>query len=125
MHAQVRLALPCRRLARAYLAQVWDQAVFDRIQQGICAVLLALKKRPLIRRTRAATPSLRACSLSCAPAHLRHTVVQLEGRDLRALRLKCARETRVASPRSQSDGSATAGNVMGLEGAARGLAALT
>ena len=27
----------------------WDQPCFDRIQQGVCALLLALKKRPLIR----------------------------------------------------------------------------
>jgi len=27
----------------------WDQPTFDRIQQGVCALLLALKKRPLIR----------------------------------------------------------------------------
>ena len=29
----------------------WDQPVFDRAQQGVCALLLALKKRPLIRYT--------------------------------------------------------------------------
>ena len=27
----------------------WDQPTFDRVQQGVCALLLALKKRPLIR----------------------------------------------------------------------------
>merc|ERR1719198_2509922 len=27
----------------------WDQPTFDRIQQGVCALLLALKKRPVIR----------------------------------------------------------------------------
>ena len=29
---------------------VWDQAVFDRIHQGVCAMLLALKRRPQARR---------------------------------------------------------------------------
>jgi vacuolar protein sorting-associated protein 45 len=28
---------------------VWDQAVFDRIHQGVCAMLLALKRRPQVR----------------------------------------------------------------------------
>mmetsp|Transcript_53053 Transcript_53053/g.115821 ORF Transcript_53053/g.115821 Transcript_53053/m.115821 type:complete len:613 (-) Transcript_53053:596-2434(-) len=39
--------------------EVWDQAVFDRIQQGICAVLLALKKRPLIRYQRSSEMAMR------------------------------------------------------------------
>jgi len=28
---------------------IWDQSIFDRIQQGVCALLLSLKKRPVIR----------------------------------------------------------------------------
>ncbi len=27
----------------------WDQAVFDRVHQGVCAALLGLKKRPVVR----------------------------------------------------------------------------
>ena len=29
----------------------WSQSTFDRTQQGVCSLLLALKKRPLIRYT--------------------------------------------------------------------------
>ena len=37
---------------------VWDEAVFDRIHQGVCAMLLALKRRP--RRVAAPPASARA-----------------------------------------------------------------
>ena len=36
-------------MAGLYDPSRWDQPTFDRTQQGIGAVLLALKKRPLIR----------------------------------------------------------------------------
>jgi len=38
---------------------VWDQSVFDRAHQGICALLLALKKRPAIRYQRNSEMALR------------------------------------------------------------------
>ena len=37
----------------------WDQPSFDRIQQGVCALLLALKKRPLIRYTSKSEAAMR------------------------------------------------------------------
>lgn len=37
----------------------WDQATFDRVQQGVCALLLALKKRPIIRYNARSEPCMR------------------------------------------------------------------
>merc|ERR1719198_462880 len=37
----------------------WDQPTFDRIQQGVCALLLALKKRPIIRYTARSESAMR------------------------------------------------------------------
>jgi len=37
----------------------WDQAVFDRIQQGICGLLLSLKRRPQIRYQQSSEMCLR------------------------------------------------------------------
>jgi len=37
----------------------WDQPAFDRIQQGVCALLLALKKRPVIRYTSRSESAMR------------------------------------------------------------------
>jgi vacuolar protein sorting-associated protein 45 len=31
---------------------VWDQPTFDRLHQGVCSLLLSLKKRPVIRYQR-------------------------------------------------------------------------
>lgn len=45
----------------------WDQPVFDRVTSGILAVLLSLKKRPLIRRPLPPSPPPSHC-------HPRHTL---------------------------------------------------
>ena len=78
----------------------WDQTTFDRTQQGVCALLLALKKRPLIRyNARSETANRLAESITSLvdteadlfafrkpdPRHLVETIARAGGNPERAI----------------------------------------